>query len=110
MDQPDNEYLETMKQRMRGLPDLTKSAANILPASHYDQIDTMDTQEIINRANEVMGKKPQNNIVGSVLQKDKNHNKNSGKSYSLRAIRRKEEVEKKAGGEKEFFNIGELHP
>ena len=29
VDQPDNEYLETMKQRMRGLPDLTKSANNI---------------------------------------------------------------------------------
>ena len=28
MDQPDNEYLETMKQRMRGLPDLTKSSNN----------------------------------------------------------------------------------
>ena len=29
VDQPDNEYLETMKQRIRGLPDLTKSANNI---------------------------------------------------------------------------------
>lgn len=29
LDQPDNEYLETMKLRMRGLPDLTKSAVGV---------------------------------------------------------------------------------
>lgn len=29
VEQPDNEYLETMKLRMRGLPDLTKSATTV---------------------------------------------------------------------------------
>ena len=54
--QPDNEYLETMKMRMRGLPELTKSSSNIqqLNAQSHDKLDNMDTQEIINRANEAL--------------------------------------------------------
>jgi len=45
-----------MKLRMRGLPELTKSSTNVQAATvqSYDQLDSMDTQEIINRANEAI--------------------------------------------------------
>lgn len=52
-----------------------------------------------------MSKKTQSDVVAGPLIKDKDKNQNSGKSYSLRAIRRKEDGEKKAG-DKEFFNSG----
>lgn len=102
MEQPDNEYLETMKLRMRGLPDLTKSAntGQATPVQSYDQLDSMDTQEIINRANEaILAKKVQTLTTGghSSLGKDKEKLQNSagGKGYSLRALKRREDADKK---------------
>ena len=56
---PDNEYLETMKLRMRGLPDLSSSHKNA-PVSTaqfnnsvtqcYEDIIAMDTAEMMNKA------------------------------------------------------------
>lgn len=54
----DNEYLETMRMRMRGLPDFTKGqqsdGANSDSNQRYDILDAMDTQEIINKAQQVI--------------------------------------------------------
>ena len=85
--QPDNEYLETMKLRMRGLPELQKSHTQT-----YDH-DNLDTQEIINRANHALTFKKEL-TTGNTL-KDKYQSSAGRKGYSLRAMKRKEEAEKK---------------
>lgn len=46
-----------MKLRMRGLPDLRKSSnatSTAIQPLNYGQLDSMDTQEIINRANDAV--------------------------------------------------------
>ena len=90
-----------MKLRMRGLPDLKKgpASAQAAPAQGYEQLDSMDTQEIINRANDaILAKKAQTVQSGTNSQprdKEKLQGSAGGKGYSLRALKRKEDADKK---------------
>lgn len=82
-----------MKQRMRGLPDLKKSTHGS-ELQRYDQIDQMDTQDIIDRANEAAskvfepGKAPNQG-------KDKERPQSTNKTLSLRAQKRREDAERR---------------
>lgn len=82
-----------MKQRMRGLPDLKKSTHGS-ELQRYDQIDQMDTQDIIDRANEAASKICE---PGKALNqgKDKERPQSTNKTFSLRAQKRREDAERR---------------
>ena len=79
-----------MKLRMRGLPDLQKSNTQTYDRHGHDNLDT---QDIINRANQALTFKKSETATNTL--KDKYQSSAGRKGYSLRAMKRKEEAEKK---------------